>query len=104
MTTKGIDIRKLIVTIIMAIIGIIFLLPFIWMISASFKIEEDVLAYPVQWIPQTWNAIENYKGSVDRIDAVPVTLLELYQGNTFNNSYFCYGFIFSGIRLCKNKF
>ena len=61
MTTKGIDIRKLIVTIIMAIIGIIFLLPFIWMISASFKIEEDVLAYPVQWIPQTWNIFENYK-------------------------------------------
>ena len=61
MTTKGIDIRKLIVTIIMAIIGIIFLLPFIWMISASFKIEEDVLAYPVQWIPQTWNVFENYK-------------------------------------------
>ena len=62
MTTKGIDIRKLIVTIIMAIIGIIFLLPFIWMISASFKMEVDVLAYPVQWIPQTWNVIENYKG------------------------------------------
>ena len=78
MTTKRIDVRKLIVTIIMAIIGIVFLMPFIWMISASFKLEEDVLAYPIQWIPQTWNAVENYKRGMDRIDAVPFTLLELY--------------------------
>ncbi|WP_203247607.1 carbohydrate ABC transporter permease [Sporosarcina beigongshangi] len=61
-TTKGIDIKKLIMTIIMAIIGIIFLMPFIWMISASFKVETDVLTYPIQWIPETWNAVENYKG------------------------------------------
>ncbi|ASN07452.1 carbohydrate ABC transporter permease [Virgibacillus necropolis] len=52
--------RKLTITVVMAIGGIIFLLPFFWMISASFKPEEDVLAFPIQWIPETWNAIDNY--------------------------------------------
>jgi multiple sugar transport system permease protein len=55
------DIRKLIVTVIMVVIGIAFLMPFLWMISASFKVEKDVLTFPIHWIPQNWNAVENYK-------------------------------------------
>lgn len=51
---------KLIMTVIMLIIGIIFLMPFIWMLSTSFKIEADVFKYPIEWIPTTWNAIQNY--------------------------------------------
>lgn len=61
MTTGNLDIKKLVLTIIMAIIGIVFLMPFIWMVSASLKIEEEVLTYPIQWIPKTFNAAENYK-------------------------------------------
>src|SRR5690625_1543365 len=49
-----------ITTIIMSILGIFFLLPFIWMLSASFKPEVDVFKYPIQWIPEVWNAKENY--------------------------------------------
>ena len=30
------------------------LLPFVWMISASFKRPQDVLTIPVQWIPPDW--------------------------------------------------
>lgn len=48
-------------TAIMAIVGVIFLLPFIWMLSASFKPEGDVFNYPIEWIPKQWNAIENYR-------------------------------------------
>ncbi|MGM0876209.1 MAG: carbohydrate ABC transporter permease [Bacillota bacterium] len=44
----------------MAVVGLLFLLPFVWMVSASFKLEEDVLAFPIEWIPTTWNAVENY--------------------------------------------
>ncbi|WP_260412328.1 carbohydrate ABC transporter permease [Alkalihalobacillus sp. TS-13] len=58
---QRLDVRKLVVTIIMAILGIVFLMPFAWMISASFKVEGDVLTFPIQWIPNTWNAVENYK-------------------------------------------
>ncbi|MFS0724323.1 carbohydrate ABC transporter permease [Paenibacillus sp. 1P07SE] len=51
---------RVVVTILMGAAGILFILPFIWMLSASFKPELDVMAYPIQWIPQRWNAVENY--------------------------------------------
>lgn len=57
---KRIDLRKLILTIVNALVGVIFLLPFAWMISASLKIEEEVLTFPIQWIPKQFNAVENY--------------------------------------------
>lgn len=42
-------------------VGILFLMPFLWMLSASLKVEGDVFTYPIQWIPREWNAVENYK-------------------------------------------
>ncbi len=38
-------------TIILAIIGIVMLMPVVWMVSTSFKVEGDVFAFPIQWIP-----------------------------------------------------
>jgi multiple sugar transport system permease protein len=58
---ERIDLKKLIITILMAFLGILFLLPFVWMISSSLKVEEEVLTFPIQWIPENWNARENYK-------------------------------------------
>ncbi len=55
------NIKKTLLTILMFIIGILFMSPFLWMISASMKPEADVFLYPIQWIPKHWNLIENYK-------------------------------------------
>lgn len=55
------NLSKLAATILLFIISLIFLLPFFWMLSASFKVETDVFKYPIEWIPSHWNAIENYK-------------------------------------------
>ncbi|MBM7571262.1 multiple sugar transport system permease protein [Aquibacillus albus] len=54
------NIRKLLTTILMLAVGVAFILPFIWMISASLKPESEVFAYPIQWIPEElkWS---NYK-------------------------------------------
>ncbi|WP_276354982.1 carbohydrate ABC transporter permease [Cohnella caldifontis] len=41
--------------------GIAFILPFLWMVSASFKPEIDVFRYPIEWIPKHWNAYRNYR-------------------------------------------
>jgi ABC-type glycerol-3-phosphate transport system permease component len=30
------------------------LLPLVWMVSAAFKRNEDVLTIPIQWVPPTW--------------------------------------------------
>lgn len=57
---RKIKIQKAILTAIMLLFGIFMILPFIWMVSASFKVESDVFKYPIEWIPSRWNAIENY--------------------------------------------
>lgn len=58
---EPLSIPKLITTIVLFIIALLFLLPFFWMLSASFKVETDVFKYPIEWIPSHWNAIANYK-------------------------------------------
>ncbi|MDC3416781.1 carbohydrate ABC transporter permease [Aquibacillus salsiterrae] len=61
MNKTKIDFKKLIITIITFFCSIAFLLPFIWMLSTSFKIEADVFNFPIQWLPERWNAASNYK-------------------------------------------
>lgn len=58
---KSIIIRKSMITLIMLVSSILFLLPFVWMLSTSFKIEADVFKFPIQWIPERWNGFNNYK-------------------------------------------
>lgn len=57
---KTIKWSKVFATLLFAIIGLLFITPFLWMISSSFKTEADVLKFPIEWIPSTWNAVENY--------------------------------------------
>ena len=60
-TNEGFSWRKGILTVIMLGVSILFLLPFIWMLVTSFKVEKDVFVYPIEWIPRHWNAVQNYK-------------------------------------------
>lgn len=46
---------KLSVSAVMIAIGVLMVLPFVWMLSTSFKIELDVFNFPVQWIPPHWD-------------------------------------------------
>jgi multiple sugar transport system permease protein len=59
MQTTG-KLGKTIATLLMLVLGIAFLLPFVWMVSASFKPEIDVFKYPIEWIPKHWQAYQNY--------------------------------------------
>jgi multiple sugar transport system permease protein len=58
---KKLDLSKILFTIGMLVLSILFLVPLIWMISAAFKFEKDVMVFPIQWIPKDWNLIENFK-------------------------------------------
>ena len=40
--------------------GIVVMLPFLWMLSASFKPEGDILVYPPQLIPRVWT-LDNFR-------------------------------------------
>ncbi|WP_130860035.1 carbohydrate ABC transporter permease [Gracilibacillus phocaeensis] len=60
-TDRSINVKKIISTVILFFCSIAFLLPFIWMLSTSLKIEADVFKYPIEWIPSRWNGISNYQ-------------------------------------------
>lgn len=51
---------KILATVFFSLIALTMTLPFLWMLSASFKFEVDVFKFPVEWIPRKWNAISNY--------------------------------------------
>lgn len=51
---------KVTITLIMLAGSLLFLAPFFWMLVSSVKEEIDIFSYPIQWIPKTWNAVDNY--------------------------------------------
>ncbi len=51
---------KILITIIVAIVGFTMIIPFLWMLSASFKISAEVMELPIRWIPKHFT-LNNYK-------------------------------------------
>ncbi|MBO5521052.1 MAG: carbohydrate ABC transporter permease, partial [Eubacterium sp.] len=49
--TTGYYVSKVITYVFLIILAFIMLIPFAWMISSSLKLEKDVFAFPIQWIP-----------------------------------------------------
>ena len=47
-------VNKAIWTIVIGALSILFVLPLIWMLSASLKPNYEVFNYPIQWIPSTF--------------------------------------------------
>ena len=42
----------ILVIILLTLLALITLVPFIWMVSASFKTNNEVFTIPIQWIPK----------------------------------------------------
>ncbi|XID90546.1 carbohydrate ABC transporter permease [Paenibacillaceae bacterium WGS1546] len=51
---------KLLLTIVLIGVGILMILPFLWMLSTSFKRPFEVFQYPMQWIPSSLR-FDNYE-------------------------------------------
>ena len=62
-------IGKIIMYVLLILMAAIMLIPFIWMISSSLKLEKDVFSFPIQWIPADpqW---ENYKEIWSRVPLI----------------------------------
>ncbi|HEY0828853.1 MAG TPA: carbohydrate ABC transporter permease [Bacilli bacterium] len=58
---RGKNWAKTLWTALFFIMSMMFLTPLLWMISASTKLEQDVMKFPIQWIPETWNLANNYQ-------------------------------------------
>jgi len=51
---------KLLIALCLILFSILMILPFVWMLSASFKLQRDVMRIPIKWIPDYFY-IENYR-------------------------------------------
>ncbi|WP_141503588.1 carbohydrate ABC transporter permease [Paenibacillus luteus] len=58
---KKVQVSNLLLTLLFAALSIFFLLPLFWMLSAASKTELDVWTFPIQWIPDQWNFVQNFK-------------------------------------------
>lgn len=84
---SGITGGKIAVYVILILLSILTIIPFAWMLSASLKLNKDVFAWPMQWIPSNpqwqnyvniWTKIPLMKFiSNTAILTVIVTLLQL---------------------------
>ena len=88
---------RVIIYIVLIVLAVFTLIPFVWMISSSLKLDREVFAYPMKWIPETFHW-ENYKLIWTRVPlvtyfgntafiAVVVTLLQ-----TLTSSFAAYAF------------
>lgn len=90
-------IGKIIAFAILIVLALFTLIPFLWMVSSSFKTNNDVFSIPIQWIPKTFHP-ENYSVIWQRIPlatffkntailSITITLIQL-----FTSSFAAYGF------------
>ena len=89
---------KIIFTIVMGVISVAMLLPFAWMLSASFKPDNTIFAFPIDWIPDNFT-LNNYNRvwnsdvpfSTFFGNSLKVTILSV-AGEVFTSSLAAYAF------------
>lgn len=85
------------VYVLLIVIAFLMLIPFVWMLSASFKMNKDVFSFPIEWIPSNprprnyvdiWTKIPllTFIGNTAKLTII-VTLLQL-----FTSSFAAYAF------------
>lgn len=52
-------IGKVLLYVALILLSVVTLIPFVWMLSASLKLDREVFEFPIRWIPQTFHW-ENY--------------------------------------------
>ncbi|MEK3899732.1 carbohydrate ABC transporter permease [Paenibacillus sp. FSL R7-0179] len=70
-------VAKIITTLIMLFFSIVMIVPFLWMISTSFKTPAEVFRYPIQWIPDHFNWSHHIKVWSGQSSFVPYYLNSL---------------------------
>ena len=86
-----------VIYLLLTLLAVFTLIPFVWMVSSSLKLDREVFSYPMRWIPETFHW-ENYRLIWQRVplvtyfknsavSAVVVTLLQ-----TLTSSFAAYAF------------
>lgn len=63
----------ILVGLVAALVTLFFLLPWVWLLSTSFKPADEIFDWPPRWIPQTW-VFSNYVSAVTTIPFFQYTL------------------------------
>ena len=90
-------VTMVVIYVLLVVIAALMLIPFLWMLSASFKMNKDVFAFPIEWIPSNprprnyvdiWTKIPllTFIGNTAKLTII-VTLLQL-----FTSSFAAYAF------------
>lgn len=84
---KNKAISRIIVYTVLIFVACIMLIPFVWMLSSSLKLEKDVFSFPIQWIPKKfywdnykviWEKVPLLTGFINSIKiTVVVTVLQI---------------------------
>lgn len=55
-------VKRILLYMLILALAAVMLVPFLWMISASLKLNKDVFTYPVKWIPEKleWSNYSKY--------------------------------------------
>lgn len=90
-------VSRFLLHVVLICFGLAFLVPFLWILSTSFKGSEQIFAVPPQWIPGTFHP-ENYARVFERMpflaylrNSVVVTLLSML-GVVASSSIVAYAF------------
>lgn len=89
---------KAVTTLIMLFFGILMVVPFLWMISTSFKSPAEVFEYPIRWIPTDFKWDHHIKvwtgdNSFARyyLNSLKISIISTV-GATFLSAFAAYGF------------
>jgi multiple sugar transport system permease protein len=49
------NVQRAVLYLVLVLLGVLFVFPFFWMVISSFKLNKDVLAIPMRFLPPEWN-------------------------------------------------
>ena len=56
---KKVKVSNIVLFLIAMAVAFIMIVPFVWMLSASFKLKSEIFSVPIRWIPETFH-LDNY--------------------------------------------
>ena len=66
MKTRKQKITTAIIFVLALLVAFIMILPFVWMVSASFKLKTEIFSVPIKWIPEVFH-LDNYQTILQEI-------------------------------------
>jgi len=58
-------VQRLLLYVLMIVVSVAWAVPFLWILVSSFKLEENILTYPVRWIPIPFT-LDSYRNVLSR--------------------------------------